>query len=208
MAPTMILRATTIVLLFLPSIVVGQSGLCDRIHPESLPDECGCSEPGHLALVIECDKVFNSTFFNDTIGIKLDLEPCNPEGSSLSLDITELEHDIDYVITGIKAGEDQNYPIPGLAVVVPGLGHLGMDVDVNIFGTVDQLTVKVGLNACLSVGSHLVCAGSIPGLNAILPWWILEGTYSFGDICNSTAVLEAYGTRTSPTEEYQRTAVA
>ena len=196
------MRSTaTILLLFLSGIAISAAqdnpSLCERIHPENLPDECSCSEPGHLGLIIECDKVFNSTFFNDTIGIKLDLEPCNPDGSSLSLDITEQEHDIDYVITGIKAGEDQNYPIPGLAVMVPGVGHLGLDVDVLIFGTVDELTVKVGLNACLAVGTHMVCAGGIPGLNTILPWWILEGTYSFGDICNSTAVLEAYETRTS-----------
>ena len=32
----------------------------------------------------------------------------------------------------------------------------------------------------------MICASSIPGLNQILPWYVLEGTYSFGNICNNT----------------------
>lgn len=160
---------------------------CQRIHPEQLPEECTCSEPAPLGLVVQCLKTFNSEYFNDTIGVKLIVDPCNSEvGSSISLDITEEDHHIDFPITGIHAGEEHEIPIPGLSIAVPSLGHVGMDVTVLVFGNPDLLTIKVGLNACIAVKSKMVCASSIPGLNEVLPWWILSGTYSFGDICNAT----------------------
>ena len=171
-----------------------RTGACARIHPEELPDECNCSEPlGPLSLVVECLKTFNSTYFNDTLGVKLVVDPCNEQGSSISLDITEADHHIDYPISGIRANEEQDFPIPGLSIAVPGLGHVGVDAAVLIAGNPDQLTLKVGLNACIAVRQEFVCASAIPGLNTILPWWILSGTYSFGDICNATDSIIALG---------------
>ena len=41
------------------------------------------------------------------------------------------------------------------------------------------------------MGQHEVCASQIPGLNTILPWYVLSGTYSFGDICNTTTTATA-----------------
>jgi len=161
--------------------------MCDYIHPDDLPDECACHEKPPLGLVVECLKTFNGTssWFNDTIGLKIDLEPCNTDiGASLSIDITERNRGIDYPIERIHAGEERDYPIPGLAVIVPGLGHLGMDVAVYIAGTPSQLILKVGLNACVALASQTVCASTIPGLDAVLPWYVLQGTYSFGDICD------------------------
>ena len=87
--------------------------MCDHIHPDELPEECSCREPGPFSLVIECLKTFNSTYFNDTIGMKIDLDPCNEDGAKLSLDVTEQDHNIDFPIVGIKAGESKNIPIPG-----------------------------------------------------------------------------------------------
>ena len=92
---------------------IGNSSMCEHIHPDELPEECSCREPGPFSLVIECLKTFNSTFLNDTIGMKIDLDPCNEEGAKLSLDVTEKEHGIDYVLAGIVAGESKNIPIPG-----------------------------------------------------------------------------------------------
>jgi hypothetical protein len=132
-------------------------------------------------------KPFNSEYFNDTIGMKIDIDPCNANGSRMSVDVTERDHNIDFPITGIRAGEERNIPIPGLSIVVPGVGHVGLDVAVLIAGNPDQLILKVGLNACVGVGpTKTICASDIPGLNTVLPWYVLSGTYSFGDICNST----------------------
>jgi hypothetical protein len=173
--------------------VVGGS-LCDHIRPDELPKECSCREPGPYSLVVECLKTFNSTYFNDTIGMKINVDPCNRDGSRVTLDITEQEHNIDYPITGIRAGEANNIPIPGLSISVPTIGHVGLDAAVLITGNPDSLTLKIGLNACIQLpGSSLLCASSIPGLHKILPWYVLSGTYSFGDICsnNRTGIVEA-----------------
>ncbi|CAJ1948623.1 unnamed protein product [Cylindrotheca closterium] len=160
---------------------------CELIHQEDLPEECTCREPDAYGLVIECLKPFDSLYLNDTIGMKINLDPCNPDGSSLSLDVTEAEHNVDITIVGVKAGEQQNFPIPGLSVIVPTIGHLGVDVAVLIYGNPDRLSVKVGLNACMAAGpQHQYCASGIPGLSRVLPWYVLKGTYAFGDFCNST----------------------
>ena len=169
-----------------------KSSACSHIHPADLPHECLCTEPSPYSLVISCTRTFDDVFFqNDTIGLKIDLEPCDPQGSRLSIDVTESKHDIDYIIAGVKAGEEQNIPIPGLSIIVPGVGHVGLDVTVYIAGNPDHLQLKVGLNACAAMHAHghekLVCASSIPGLNKILPWYILSGTYSFGHFCNSSS---------------------
>jgi hypothetical protein len=126
--------------------------------------------------------------------MKINIDPCNRDGSRITLDITEKEHNIDYPITGIRAGEANMIPIPGLSIAVPTIGHVGLDAAVLITGNPDSLTLKIGLNACVQLPTTgLLCASSIPGLHTILPWYVLSGTYSFGDICNNnrTGVLEA-----------------
>jgi len=164
--------------------------ICDRIQP--LPEECACREgSGPHSLVVECLKHFNGTFFNDTIGLKLVVEPCSELGSSVSLDITDVNYNIDYPIEKITAGESKIIPIPGLSIVVPQLGHLGIDAVVYIAGNPDLLILKVGLDACLAVRSKFVCAESLPGLDTAFPWWVMNGTYHFGDMCNSTAPTAA-----------------
>jgi len=168
--------------------LVGNTSMCEHIHPDELPEECSCREPGPFSLVIECLKTFNSTFLNDTIGIKIDLDPCNEDGAKLSLDVTEKEHNIDYTLAGITAGESKNIPIPGMAMIVPGVGNVGLDVAVLVAGNPDMLRLKIGLNACAQLSTdHQMCASSLPGVSSILPWYILKGTYSFGDICSRLA---------------------
>ena len=71
-------------------------------------------------------------------------------------------------------------------MIVPGVGNVGLDVAVLIVGNPDMLKLKIGLNACAQTSTdHQVCASSMPGVSNIFPWYILKGTYSFGDICQS-----------------------
>ena len=102
--------------------------------------------------------------------MKIDIDPCDIDGSKVSIDVTETKHNIDYPITGIRAGQSENIPIPGLSIIVPTIGHVGIDVVVVIFGNPDKLTLKIGLNACAELTSHELCASSIPGISNILPW--------------------------------------
>ena len=176
---------------------------CEIVESHELPEECSCRQPDRFGVVVECLKKFNSTYFNDTIGMKINIDPCNSDGSRISIDITERDHNIDYAIVGIRAGEAKNYPIPGCAIIVPYVGHLGLDAAVLVYGNPDQLTLKVGLNACAVINDHDLCASSIPGLNQILPWYVLSGTYSFGDYCNSTnTTTGAIGVSSVPTSTY------
>lgn len=166
-----------------------KKSLCDRLHPKELPRECICREAGNLHVVVDCIKPFNSTFFNDTIGMSMDIDICNESGSSVTLDVTEKNHNIDFPIEAIRAGEEKNIPIPGLSIIVPPIGSFGVDATVLIAGNPDHLTLKVGLNACLSAGHHReICASSIPGLNTILPFYFINGTYSFGHVCDAGGV--------------------
>lgn len=135
---------------------------CEIIEP--LPEECSCHEPNKLSLQVECVKSFESVYLNDTIGLKMNLDPCDPDGASLSLDITEFEHNIDFPIERISAGEEKNLPLPGLSIHVPGIVNLGLDAAVLIEGNLDQLKLKVGINACAGVHTKQICASAIPGL--------------------------------------------
>ena len=163
-----------------------KKSLCDRLHPEELPQECICREAGNLHVVVDCIKPFNSTFFNDTIGMSMDIDICNESGSSVTVDVTEKNHHIDFPIEAIRAGEEKNIPIPGLSIIVPAIGSFGVDATVLIAGNPDHLTMKTGLNACLSAGHHReICASSIPGLNTIFPFYFINGTYSFGHVCDT-----------------------
>jgi hypothetical protein len=169
--------------------------ICERLY--DIPKECVCTEPAPVSAVIACTKTFRHEYFNDTIGMAVNLLPCDPEGAKLTVDITELKYGIDYTVAGVKAGETKNFPIPGLSIIVPTVGHLGVDVSVYIGGNIDSLRLKVGLNACAVLGDdHSVCASSVPGLNQILPFWVLKGTYSFGNVCNSTTTVAALTTAT------------
>eukprot|EP00584_Thalassiosira_punctigera_P017645 CAMPEP_0172555072 /NCGR_PEP_ID=MMETSP1067-20121228/57837_1 /TAXON_ID=265564 ORGANISM="Thalassiosira punctigera, Strain Tpunct2005C2" /NCGR_SAMPLE_ID=MMETSP1067 /ASSEMBLY_ACC=CAM_ASM_000444 /LENGTH=192 /DNA_ID=CAMNT_0013343577 /DNA_START=76 /DNA_END=654 /DNA_ORIENTATION=+ len=166
----------------------GLDSLCNRMHPENLPDECICSELENLHVLVQCVKSFNGAFFDDTLGIELNLDVCNDLGSTISLDVTELNHNIDHAISAIRAGEEKNIPIPGLSVILPHLGSFGVDTTVVIAGNPDRLRLKVGLNACSQVHHKEICLSDIPGLTSEFPWYILEDDYSFGDICNSITV--------------------
>ena len=162
--------------------------LCERIG--DLPPECACrdgpavaAEYGPLSLVVECLRPFDSSLFNDTVGLSLLVQPCSDPGSSVSLNVTDLDRSIDYTVAHVGAGEREVYPIPGLSIGVPSLGHLGVDAVILVQGNPDRLTLNVGMDACLAVGRRHVCAEAVPALADVLPWWILKGTYTFGHIC-------------------------
>ncbi len=83
-------------------------------------------------------------------------------------------------------------------MIVPGVGNVGLDVAVLIAGNPDMLRLKIGLNACAQLSTdHQMCASSIPGISSIFPWYILKGTYSFGDIC--TSMRERFGDKYNQT---------
>ena len=89
-------------------------------------------------------------------------------------------------------------------MIVPTIGHVGIDASILIVGNPDKLTLKIGLNACAQLSSHQLCASSIPGLSNVLPWYVLSGTYTFGDICGRGNVE---GADSDATNQFQTTTV-
>jgi len=172
---------------------------------KDLPEECHCKEPGHHQVKIDCLKPFDSIFFNDTIGLLINFDPCNAEGSKMDVEIIEVNHNIEYTIAGIDVGEEQIFPIPGMSIVVPTLGHVGLDLVVLMEGNPDMLKVKLGLDACAVVHDRQVCASSIPGLNLILPWYVLQGNYTFGDYCETWLTSGTPAAKATTSSEQQQT---
>lgn len=161
---------------------------CDIIDPSRLPESCSCSDSSFSphSFSITCQQHFNDTWFNDTIGVVATIQPCDTvHGSSITMNVTDVQKHIDFEITEVHAGDHVLLPIPGLAFFIPHLGHAGIDVVVEISGTVDELFLKVGLDACLQIGQkHQICAEQIPYMLDWFPWWILQGNYSFGEYCS------------------------
>lgn len=165
----------------------GIPAVCSDVQPY-LPKECACAAgSSHESFNISCSvHLVESTLkLNDTIGVAIEVSPCaNP--SSVSLDILEANHHIDFPITSVQAGDDVQIPIPGLSVAIPKIGSVGVDADVAVDGNPDHLTLKIGLNACGKIDGKAICASQIPLLNKVLPIWLVDHSFSLGSFCNST----------------------
>ena len=96
--------------------------------------------------------------------------------------VTEADLGIDYAIEKLTAGEDAYLPVPGLSLDVPVLGSAGVNVVARITGSVGELTLSFGLDACGSVLGVETCGADIDPYR--LPVMMLNETYSFNDVCD------------------------
>ena len=169
-----------------------------------LPSECSCSVPSKLGGRVNC----NVNFLHlDTIGFILNLEPC-AQPMSFSGTVYETKIGLSYTWGPYGAGKSLHIPIPGLSVDIPVVGSAGIDAVVGISGNVASVTLKFGLDACVSIGANetdtpenrhatLINVGNethpefekcgadlLPGE---LPIWLLTGHFSFSSLCNRGA---------------------
>merc|ERR1711862_699550 len=98
--------------------------------------------------------------------------PC-ANTSHVDIAVTESKHNIDFKVADVEAGTEKDIPVPGLSVDIPEVGSAGVDVAVEVDGNLDNLRLKVGLNACTQVRGHEVCGSA---LTSYLPIWILHGS--------------------------------
>ena len=96
--------------------------------------------------------------------------------------VTEADLGIDYAIEKLTAGEDAYLPVPGLSLDVPVLGSAGVNVVARITGSVGELTLSFGLDACGSVLGVETCGADVDPYR--LPVMMLNETYSFNDVCD------------------------
>lgn len=152
------------------------NGLCDYIA-DYLPSFCSC-EDKDLGAIAQCDV---DVLGLDTIGVKADFEPC-AQPLHIDLEITESDMGIDYPITGITAGEDNEIPIPGLSWGIPIVGTADAEMAVKIDGNLDDVTISLGVDACATVLGVEECGSD---LTSELPIYLLNSEFDFSDICDS-----------------------
>jgi len=146
-----------------------------QIIAADLPASCNCTDKP-LGGSVNCSR---HMFKADRIGLTVEVAPCD-DVAHVDIAVTEAEHNISYELAGIKAGEDERYPIPGASVDIPKVGDVGLDLTVEVDGSLDMLTLKVGLDACGEVLGHSVCGSD---LTKHLPFWVLHGSYAFRGLC-------------------------
>ena len=72
-------------------------------------------------------------------------------------------------------------PVPGLSLDVPVLGSAGVNLVARITGSVQELTLSFGLDACGSVLGVETCGADVDPYR--LPVMMLNETYAFGGVC-------------------------
>jgi len=153
-----------------------------------LPSFCQCTDTSTLGATLECSV---NVLDIDTVGVRADFEPC-ADPLHMDLEITESTFGIDYPIADLTAGTDEEVPIPGLSFSIPVVGSAGANMAIKIDGNVADLTVAVGVDACMSVLGVNTCGKD---LTSMLPIYILQGDFHFSALCGGGT----YDTYSAPT---------
>lgn len=166
----------------LPVLAAAAGSICEVLDLDSR--YCKCTDMAGQQILADCEVPLKiaALNFSDSFGAKILASPCT-DPASLSIDVVERDLAIDVPIEKIVAGTELLVPIPGLSFNLPDVGQVGLDVDIALHGDIDELSVKIGLNACVAAGGTQMCGQDIPGLDNVLPIWIVNGDYSFGHVC-------------------------
>merc|ERR1712032_1789594 len=156
-----------------------------QIIATDLPSECNCTDK-KLGGVVNCSV---SLLGSDRISLIADVAPCD-DVAHMDLKVTEQNHQLNYTLAGIAAGQTVYEPIPGLSIDVPEIGNAGVDVVVTIDGSLEKLELKLGLDACAEVHDHKVC---VSRLTSSLPWWVLDGSFHFSNFCKAALAESVQG---------------
>lgn len=102
---------------------------------------------------------------------------------TFGIEVTESTIGIDYRIASLTTGEDADIPVPGLDLDVPVLGSAGVNMVVKIDGSVDALSLGLGVDACASVLGYEKCGADVDP--AQFPILLLNSSYSFSGVCSN-----------------------
>ena len=156
---------------------------CDYLMDYLDESMCDCEDKqGGTGAIAQCSiNVLNI----DTVGVRMDFEPC-ADPLYLSLDVTESAMGFEYNLGEFKAGEDDEVPIPGLMFGIPLIGSAQAEMAIKMSGNIQDLTVQLGLDACMSSIVGTYCGKD---LTSGLPIYFLSGTMEFSDLCYNKANL-------------------
>jgi len=156
-------------------------GLCAYLA-DIIPSFCTCAQDqtGTQAQ-ISCQVNFVDV---DTIGLIVTLLPCiNP--ASVSIEVTEADLSIDYLVGNFSAGTNEDIPIPGLDVDIPIIGSVGVNAVVQVDGDAQELDFNLGLDGCITILGYTKCGAD---LTSSLPIWVLNGSITLSDLCGGKTV--------------------
>jgi len=164
-----------------------------------LPSFCTCTDTSTLGASMSC---MVDVLGIDTVGVKGDFEPCaNP--FYMSLDVTEETFGINFPIADLSAGSDELVQIPGLSFGLPGIGSADAYMAIKIDGTVADMSIAIGVDACMTLVGFKTCGSD---LTSSLPIYILKNTLHFQGLCGggsystySEPTYDTYDTYSAPT---------
>ena len=173
-------RSTTIALIAATTLT-NAINFCGDLSPH-LPSECSCEDQNEGATV-KCGIDF---FGEDTITLTGDLELCqSPARATIVID--DSKFGVHHELAGLTAGRALDFPIPGLSLDVPDIGSVGVNAVFDIEGDIENLEIKLGLDACGTVLGHKACGSE---LTDELPIYVLDHTFDFDSLCKQ-AMKEA-----------------
>eukprot|EP00927_Polykrikos_kofoidii_P075818 TRINITY_DN7229_c0_g1_i1.p1 TRINITY_DN7229_c0_g1~~TRINITY_DN7229_c0_g1_i1.p1 ORF type:complete len:193 (-),score=19.34 TRINITY_DN7229_c0_g1_i1:76-654(-) len=149
--------------------------LCEVISRD-LPSNCACTERP-LGGIVTCQI---TTIFNDPIELRADILPCDPV-AHMDLVLTDGRFHKNVTVVTVELGESETFPVPGISLAIPHVGSVGVHVVGRLDGSLQNMLVEIGFDACLKIASHEVCGAS---LTRYLPLWILKKEFVFGNLCN------------------------
>ena len=160
------------------NVVVGElfvPDFCGEITPHLPSDSCSCTSLP-LGAKVGCTVNF---FDVDTIGITASLDLCD-DPASADIRVNDTKIGIDHELAGLTAGKLVDVPIPGLSLTIPKIGSVGVNAVFDIEGDLEQLDLKLGIDACGKILGHELCGAR---LTKKLPIYVLDHTFNFGSLC-------------------------
>jgi len=115
----------------------------------------------------------------DTIGLTASLDLCD-DPASADIRVNDTKFGIDHELAGLTAGKAVDVPIPGLSLTIPKIGSVGVNAVFDIEGDLEELDIKLGIDACGKILGHDLCGAR---LTHKLPIYVLDHTFNFGSLC-------------------------
>ena len=178
----------TIFVTLITTAMANVPDFCGEIAPH-LPDRCSCTSL-QFGAKVGCAVDFLDV---DTIGITASLDLCT-DPASADIRVNDTKLGIDHELAGLTAGKLVDIPIPGLSLTIPKIGSIGVNAVFDIEGDLEELDIKLGIDACGKVLNHDLCGAR---LTKRLPIYVLDHTFNFGSLC--TQALE--GIFADPSED-------
>ena len=144
-------------------------GFCSAFD-SVVPSQCRCIDASK-GLTISCAFTVPHTNFN--FGAQATLALCaNPLYAAAYYNSSAAP--APQLIDKVVWGQSTRVPIPGLAVTVPGLGSLAMELEADVSGPASNADITLAIGGCVDVLNQKKCDSNLPVIGSLLPFRILD----------------------------------